>query len=342
MQHFLHRTLRPSLLVAFLAAGLSIGSGVAVYSQSPSAPQRSAIDWRDKPIVLPAGPLRLFVVGDTGTGGTHQKKVAEAMARRAAGVAERARQAPVRAVIMAGDNFYENGVKDVNDPLWKSAFENVYDKKRLPMPFFAVLGNHDWRLNPRAQIAYAQKFPNSRWEMDSFWYRRQYFLKGDKRPLAALFFIDSNLWFRKEPWAKPLPERQLTWLRNGLASSRARWKFVIAHHPLYTNGEHGRGGEVKVMRKKLGGLLKKHKVDAHLAGHDHDLQRIAVPGQSTLFLISGAGGKLRKKAINEYGPFYASKPGFLVLSLGKTQLRGEFQDEKGRTLDSFTRRPLTK
>ena len=33
-------------------------------------------------------------------------------------------------------------------------------------------------------------------------------------------------------------EAQLLWLKDGLANSRARWKLVYGHHPIYSVGAH--------------------------------------------------------------------------------------------------------
>jgi acid phosphatase len=328
-------------LAGLLALGLSLSSCAPADSYNAS-PSPVTLARSRPPMVLPAAPLRFFVVGDTGSKTQQQRDVAEALARRADSFAKSTPQTPVRAVVMVGDNFYEKGVQTANDPLWQEAFEDVYDKRRLSMPFFAVLGNHDWVSNPLAEIEYASKHPTSLWQMDNYWYKRQYFLKGDKCPLADLFFIDSDLWLRSEDGVKSLGVRQLVWLQNSLANSQARWKFVFAHHPLYSDGAHGHSSEVTTMRDKIGALLEKYNVDAYICGHDHDLQRIVAPQAKTLFLVSGAGGKLRERAFNDYGPFYASKPGFLLLTVSPTRLQGEFQDDEGRMLDSFTRAPLSK
>src|ERR1700761_2394235 len=37
-------------------------------------------------------------------------------------------------------------------------------------------------------------------------------------------------------------------------------------------------------------LLRRHKVDLYLSGHDHDLQHIEFKGHPTSFVISGGGG----------------------------------------------------
>ena len=52
----------------------------------------------------------------------------------------------IKFVMALGDNFYDNGVSSTNDNQWNSSWADVY-KNRFPnlkIPFYAVLGNHDY------------------------------------------------------------------------------------------------------------------------------------------------------------------------------------------------------
>lgn len=115
---------------------------------------------------------------------------------------------------------------------------------------------------------------------------------------------------------------------------------MVAHHPLYSNGAHGHDGDVLKVRELLSPLFKQWGVDAFLCGHDHDLQRIEIAEHPTLFLVSGAGGKLRPKAFDDFGPFHASSPGFAAITLTPQTLSGSFLDDQSKTLDSWTRAPV--
>ena len=44
--------------------------------------------------------------------------------------------------ITMGDKFYLCGVRSVNDPKWKTRWEDMYSP--LGIPFYAALGNHDY------------------------------------------------------------------------------------------------------------------------------------------------------------------------------------------------------
>ena len=291
--------------------------------------------------------VHFLVVGDTGSGAKQQKQVAEAMAKYAA---KHQKSNPVDFVLMVGDNFYEDGVKTVDDAQWRDKFENMYDSNRLAVPFLVVLGNHDWRLSqPDVQIDYNHAHPGTRWQMDAHYYKRQFWLTGadtNTPPFAEFFLIDTEAWEAGRPYVdkypdKKLGEKQMAWLEEQLKDSHAQWKIVAAHHPLYSNGEHGHDQQVKDLRARLEPLFKHWKVDAFITGHDHDLQRIEVPGEPTLFLISGAGGKLRPKFFSDWKPFHASKPGFAAIELTPREMRGEFLDMNDKKLDEWHRPPLS-
>lgn len=291
--------------------------------------------------------LHFLVTGDTGSGAKQQQEVAEAMARYAAG---HQNLDPVNFVMLVGDNFYDDGVKTVDDPQWRDKFENMYDSNRLGVPFFVVLGNHDWRMTlPDVEIEYPRTHPGTRWHMDGHYYKHEFRLPGadtNAPPFAEFFFIDTEAWdtgtgYVKKYADKTLGERQMAWLEEQLKNSRARWKIVAAHHPLYSNGEHGHDQQVKDLRTRLEPVFKKFRVDAFITGHDHDLQRIEVPGEPTLFIISGAGSKLRKQYFTDWKPFHASKPGFAAIELTEHEMHGEFLDMNGKKLDEWRRRPLS-
>lgn len=71
-----------------------------------------------------------------------------------------------------------------------------------------------------------------------------------------------------------------------------RPQVVIGHHPPRSNGDHGNNrGIISTWEP----VLKKHKVQAYFAGHDHDLEHLrhAVDGTYTYdIVVTGAGSKL--------------------------------------------------
>jgi hypothetical protein len=99
--------------------------------------------------------VKLLAIGDTGEGNDGQHAVADQMAAKCTLVGG------CDAVLVNGDNFYDNGVQNVDDPLWKTAFEEPYNRPALEgVPFYVVLGNHEHGPtstgNKQAQIDYSK------------------------------------------------------------------------------------------------------------------------------------------------------------------------------------------
>jgi tartrate-resistant acid phosphatase type 5 len=295
--------------------------------------------------LVAADSLHFLAVGDTGTGAEGQKQVAEALAKYADAV--KGSSNAINFILMLGDNFYSDGVKTVDDPQWQDKFEKMYDAKRLPMPFYVVLGNHDWRNDaPDAEIEYPKLHPNSRWKMDGHYYKRSFPSKSadaNAAPLADFFFIDTEAWNTKGSHVsmypdKKLGDKQMAWLEKELKASHARWKIVVAHHPLYSDGEHGHDVQVLALRKRLDPLFKENGVNAFITGHDHDLQRIEIPDHPVLFLISGAGSKVRTKKYDDWKPFHGAQLGFLSVELDQKEMRGKFLDVDNKPIDIWHRK----
>jgi len=81
--------------------------------------------------------ISFLAVGDWGRDGAfHQAEVAARMGETATALY-------ADFVISVGDNFYEDGVASVDDPKWKTSFEDVYTAPSLQIPWYVALGNHD-------------------------------------------------------------------------------------------------------------------------------------------------------------------------------------------------------
>ncbi|HEX7886770.1 MAG TPA: tartrate-resistant acid phosphatase type 5 family protein [Phenylobacterium sp.] len=273
-------------------------------------------------------PAPAFVaVGDWGReGDRNQTDVARAMAQAAEEVHS-------RFVISVGDNFYPAGVRSPDDPQWKTSFEDVYSAPSLQTPWFAALGNHDYRGRPGAQVAYGRR--NPRWRMPG----RSYVASSNDTgiPNLDLFVLDTTPMVGDYDEALmrlvsgrirvPKPGRQLAWLKGALQRSQADWKIVVGHHPIHSGGRHGGSPDLAA---RLEPLFQARGVQAYLCGHDHSLQHIQVGG--TAHICTGAGASAGP-AVDVPGTlFHHSRPGFAMFALEDRVLRLEFRDGAGRTL----------
>ncbi|MDF2797587.1 MAG: hypothetical protein K0R85_331, partial [Devosia sp.] len=128
--------------------------------------------------------ISFLVVGDWGKPdmSTNAMEVASRMEKQAEAI-------DVAFVISTGDNFYERGVASTGDPLWQTAFEDVYSAPALQVPWYVVLGNHDYNGTPDAELAYALR--SRRWNMPARYYVEQQVLADGTR--ADFFFLDTNM-----------------------------------------------------------------------------------------------------------------------------------------------------
>ncbi len=137
-----------------------------------------------------AATVHLLAIGDFGTTGAEQRRVARAMEEftQSHGIVP-------DGLFLLGDNFYSRA-KDGFSPeseRWKTTFEEVYPASVFPGPCWAVLGNHDYHDNPggeKVQLAYAARAA-SRWRMPAKWYRFE--VGPASHPFATVLALDSNL-----------------------------------------------------------------------------------------------------------------------------------------------------
>jgi tartrate-resistant acid phosphatase type 5 len=273
--------------------------------------------------------FNFLVFGDWGRNGErNQSEVAAQMA-----LAAKATRA--RFVISAGDNFYDNGVASASDPQWKTSFENVYSDPALQIPWHVILGNHDYNGNCEAQLEYARSHP--RWNMPARYYQQTHHM--DKATTADFFYLDTSPMLESYHRHRKLGphvatqdvKKQIAWFKDALAASQAQWKIVIAHHPIYSGGEHGDTAE---LIRDILPLLQEHKVQAWFNGHDHDLQHL-MAGNVNLFCC-GAGSLIRPTKNTDHTKFAQSCPGFTAVSLRSDQMRVHMIDNHGRLLYQTT------
>lgn len=272
--------------------------------------------------------VSFVAIGDWGREGEpSQRAVAESMGRAASQIGS-------RFVISAGDNFYPAGVQSVRDPHWKRSFEDVYTAPALQTPWYVALGNHDYRGVAQAQVDYSRL--SHRWRMPDRYFKVGGDLLGTH--LLDLFVIDTsplvdghNVGEMFEQATRGHIERhesvrQIAWLEAELRRSRAPWKIVMGHHPIYSGG-HGDSPELIA---QVAPLLERYGVQAYVNGHDHDLQHIR-RGRVD-YVCAGAGADAgRVRAIG--GTRYCiSRPGFATFRLEPQVLRLDFRDLTGRVL----------
>ena len=268
---------------------------------------------------------RFLAIGDMGTGGSDQKKVAGAM--RALIDSEGA-----DFLLFLGDNFYPSGVASVGDSQWKTSYEDIYGVWGIPV--YAALGNHDYGGDGagteawKGPIQVAYSLASSTWIMPANFYR------FDRGP-AVFVALDTN----------ELRIRGTDALEQGTAVSRwfagsSGWRIAFGHHPYLSNGPHGNAGAGdNVPFQVLFDQSLADRADLYLAGHDHTLQVLKVPAPATrpLLVVSGGGGAaLYPFPGSNVAEFQASSLGFAAVDYNSATLHLRMFDSDGKLLFSTT------
>ena len=180
-----------------------------------------------------------MVVGDWGRKGDDgQQEVADCMEKVS-------KLLDAEFVFATGDNFYPDGVASTQDSNWEDSFEDIYTGFNLNIPWHMILGNHDYRGNPQAQVDYTWK--SQRWNMPNRYFNIDYLLDDDDPELGQLSFVFMDTspfedkYYSEDKYNKVWVQdstRQLAWMDSVMKSkATADWLIVTGHHPLYLGGK---------------------------------------------------------------------------------------------------------
>lgn len=274
-------------------------------------------------------------------------------------------------IISVGDNFYRWGVSSVDDPIWENIFESVFDQESLKdVQFRCVLGNHDWWGNATAQVDRHYSLKSPRWYMPNFWYYtieefdsprkvphpylnkspdQEEYVEGVEEVLKTkAIFIYTDSWVMSSIMGsdvtRSLWQEQMKFIENTLKAAVMReidWIFIIGHFPCYSSGEHGDNADV---HNVLNPLLKKYKVDAYIAGHDHHLELSRPKGSYTSHFLIGSACCPKKHDYynNKHRIFRTGRGGFASHKLTHSQLHSTYHNIEGRPIFTTTQKKLNR
>lgn len=284
--------------------------------------------WNEN-ISLNPKAFTFLVVGDWGRNGEfHQRETAEQMEIFAS-------KFEIKFVVSTGDNIYDNGVKSIDDALWKTSFEDIYTGAHLQVPWYCVLGNHDYKGLVDAEIKYSGV--SRRWNMPGRYFAKT--LKINDKDSVLLVFTDTS------PFISGYHHQngkygdidlqdtasQLNWINNTLSNSKAKWKMVFGHHPVYSAGtKHGSSPDLE---NTLNPILLKNKVQFYICGHEHDLQHLSSPNSPIDYIVSGAGSQTRETGFIEgLSKFSDGNSGFALVSVYENRTNVYFINYAGKVI----------
>lgn len=230
------------------------------------------------PLLHAQQPFRFVAIGDTGSGSQPQQRVADQMWSWM-------QQHPFKLVVMLGDNIYGNTeLTGGGSPrFFHDKFDLEYQRfEQQGVVFHATIGNHDMQTrHAQAEIDDIPRFGIlGRDGYYKFQTPPEFDVKG--RPLMEFFCLNSELHSAQKE------KEQAEWLARETAASKAVWKVVFLHHPLYTvRGQHA---PAVALREQIHESLEKNHVQIVLAGHNHFYARMK-PVNGAMQIIAGGGGR---------------------------------------------------
>jgi len=308
---------RQFLAAAGGAAGTVAAGGLLTRQVWPMLSREDLIPGTAPELVLDPGAwvegpdrLRFAAIGDNGSGGRQAMAVATRMARTY-------QAAPFGLVALLGDICYYGGFADRYDEVFRRPMTPLID---AGVGFELAIGNHDEGLRHSDEGAEEIEA-----ELALLGTRSRYY--ATTHGPADLFYLDSS-----EPGAfGPGSEVQWEWLDDTLAAASSQWRIVCLHHPLYSSGRHG--STVRA-RERLEPILRRHRVDLVLAGHDHHYERTH-PIDGITHVVSGGGCKTTPTGRSAFTAVATSVLQFLVVDIDGDRLTGSCISVDGHVVDRF-------
>lgn len=263
--------------------------------------------------------LQLVVFGDSGENSAGQHAVARAIA---------AEPVPPDLVVIVGDVYQPppgSSAIPAGAAAYASSFFEPYRALLPAIPFYALLGNHDYEVE-KGQ-AFLDLFTLPRNGPPGLAPESSYWLE---RAGALMIAHDTNqslatLEARSAPWHAEVSARPAT------------FRLVLQHHALYSSGPNT-ALESGALRGLLAPLYTRTGVDVVLSGHEHFYERTRPIG-GVVYVTTGAGGgalypRAADNAFTE--AFVNDRHSYTHVEVRGRTMRLRQTDTAGRTIDALT------
>eukprot|EP01080_Neovahlkampfia_damariscottae_P010230 gene10230-2650_t len=247
-------------------------------------------------------------------------------------------------IVTTGDNFYPNGTKTVFDEHWQKSFEQVYNHETIAhIPFYAVLGNHDYKTMPQSQVDYYYFKNETRWYMPSRYYdvnvTKKYldrilkiqFLMLDTTPMTELYDNTSKI---NTSELTP-PGKQYEFINRTLNSSQDfDWRFIVGHHPLYVYRNYSFSQLQDIYPEyisKMNPIFNQSNIQAMFSGHAHRMMYMKDNVTKTDHFVSGAGGgtRIKDEFVHPWEQQRFVEPGFMYVTVYKRYMEVSIINDQG-------------
>jgi hypothetical protein len=277
--------------------------------------------------------VNFIVANDLGRNGYYeQKPIAQLMGYTADNMS-------IEMIAAVGDIHHFEGVASVDDPLWMTNYELIYDHPDLMIDWNAVCGNHEYRGNTQAVLDYSRV--SRRWYAPAYYYTRS--LKSDDGATCLLVFINTTPLidkYRRDTLDYPDaccqdPDVQLQWIDSVLTHSTEHWKIVIGHHPVYAATSKD-DSEREDMQSRLAPILESHLVDAYFCGHIHNFQHIRPSSSAVHYVVNSSASLSRSVEATPSTLFCSGDAGFTICSAQSDAFTFTFINHKGKNIYTYS------
>ena len=311
----------------------------------------------------PAGaskPMRIWVIGDAGTGTASQTSVRDAYSSF-----NGSRETDLWLVL--GDNAYEVG----NDAEYQTKHFSVYPSMLKSSVSWYTLGNHDAGTGSIGAHPYHTmfSFPTAGQAGGVASGTKSYY----SFDYANVHFISLD----SQETSRSTSGAMATWLQSDLQQNAKPWVIAFWHHPPYSKGSHDSDTEVNLveMRGNFLPILEQYGVDLVLAGHSHVYERSYLldghyglstslqpamiknsgsgspagtgayakpstgpaPHEGAVYVVAGSSGQTSGFVGTHPAMFMSlNNLGSLVLDLNGDRLDAQFLRENATVADTFT------
>jgi hypothetical protein len=258
------------------------------------------------------GVLRFVAFGDCGSGTADQRAVAVALG---------AESLLPDLVMIVGDVVYS----PYDATSYDAKFFTPYAALLPQVPFYALLGNHDYEFD--AGRPFFDVFSLPRNGPAGLAPESSYSLE---RAGVQLIVHDTN------QSVATLRQQSLPW-QLSLARRPATFRIVFQHHPLFSSGPSSTDATMAPLRELLAPFYSANGVDLVFNGHDHFYERTRPIGGVT-YVTSGAGGAelYARATVNPFtAVFVNDRHGYTHVEVSGRTLRLRQMDTAGARYDAL-------
>ncbi|MHC4429991.1 MAG: metallophosphoesterase, partial [Planctomycetota bacterium] len=313
-----------------------------------------------------ATPIRIWALGDSGTGDSNAQAVRDAYYAFTGGV-------HTDLWLMLGDNAYPHGT----DSEYQTKLFDIYPDMLRRSVLWPAIGNHD------ADSADSPTETGPYFDMFTLPDDGQ--AGGASSGTEAYYSFDhGNIHFIVLDSAdSDLSEgsAMLLWLAADLSMTVQDWIVALWHHPPYSKGSHDSddlqdsGGRLVAMRENVLPVLEANGVDLVLCGHSHSYERSFLldghygdsttllpgmllddgagrpatggpyvkptlgpaPNEGAVYTVAGSSGKITGGSLDHAAMFVSwNVLGSVILDFDDQRLDATFLDHSGTVRDTYT------